>query len=249
MPAGSTSISDLLNQIQLGEIVLPDLQRDFVWDQEQMRLFFDSVMRDYPFGSLLMWETQFHEVLFRDFVRDYKSGMTFSPKAKEKGRRKKMVLDGQQRLQTLYVGAYGSIDGRRLYFNMTSGPGEFDDDSDSPLGSYRRRIGTERVFVFGRLKTLTEGAIVDGLQRDRDATNSSGASQALLRASKVFSQSSPILDLGCGTGRNAIALAQLGMRVVCVDKDQKRVQALKRTIASLGLSKTIAILCAEAAMT
>ena len=137
MPAGSTSISDLLNQIRLGEIVLPDLQRDFVWDEDQMRLFFDSVMRDYPFGSLLMWETQFHEVLFRDFVVDYKTGMTFSPKSKAQGRRKKMVLDGQQRLQTLYIGAYGSIDGRRLYFNITSGPDDADADLDSPGGSYR----------------------------------------------------------------------------------------------------------------
>jgi len=137
MPAGSTSIFYLLNQIRQGEIVLPDLQRDFVWEQDQMRLFFDSVMRDYPFGSLLMWETQFHEVLYREFVTDYKTGMTFFPKTKEKGRRRKMVLDGQQRLQTLYIGAYGSIDGRRLYFNMTSGPGESDYDSDSPIGTYR----------------------------------------------------------------------------------------------------------------
>jgi Protein of unknown function DUF262 len=102
-----------------------------------MRLFFDSVMRDYPFGSLLVWETQFHEVLYREFVADYKTGMTFIPKTKEAGRRRKMVLDGQQRLQTLFIGAYGSIDGRRLYFNMTSGPGDADRESDSPTGSYR----------------------------------------------------------------------------------------------------------------
>ena len=102
-----------------------------------MRLFFDSVMRDYPFGSLLIWETQYHEVLYRTFVADYKPGMTFVPKVKEFGRRRKMVLDGQQRLQTLYIGAYGSFDGRRLYFNMTSGLGDMDEDSDSPLGAYR----------------------------------------------------------------------------------------------------------------
>jgi hypothetical protein len=137
MGTRSTSISDLLNQIRQGELVLPDLQRDFVWDPEQMRLFFDSVMRDYPFGSLLVWETQFHDIQYREFVTDYKQGMTFLPKSKEAGRRRKMVLDGQQRLQTLYIGAYGSVDGRRMYFNMTSGPGEADDDSDVGRNGYR----------------------------------------------------------------------------------------------------------------
>ena len=118
--------------------MLPDIQRDFVWDPEQMRLFFDSVMRDYPFGSMLIWETQFHEVLYRTFVADYKPGMTFVPKVKEAARRRKMVLDGQQRLQSLYIGAYGSYDGRRLWFNMTSGPGDADEESDDgPLGGYR----------------------------------------------------------------------------------------------------------------
>ena len=117
--------------------MLPDLQRDFVWETDQMRLFFDSVMRDYPFGSLLIWETQFHEVLYRQFVTDYKTGMTFTPKVKDKGRRKKMVLDGQQRLQTLFIAAYGSIDGRRLYFNSTSGPDDKDHEADAPVGSYR----------------------------------------------------------------------------------------------------------------
>jgi hypothetical protein len=137
MATRSTSISDLLNQIREEELVLPDLQRDFVWEPDQMRLLFDSVMRDYPFGSLLIWETQYHEVLYRTFVADYKPGMTFVPKVKEAARRRKMVLDGQQRLQTLYIGAYGSFDGRRLYFNITSGPDDTDEESDSPPGSYR----------------------------------------------------------------------------------------------------------------
>jgi hypothetical protein len=133
----STSISDLLNQIREEELVLPDLQRDFVWQDDQMRLFFDSVMRDYPFGSLLIWETQYHEVLYRPFVADYKPRMTFVSKVKEFGRRRKMVLDGQQRLQTLYIGAYGSFDGHRLFFNITSGIDDTDEEADSPSGSYR----------------------------------------------------------------------------------------------------------------
>ncbi len=56
-----TSISYLLNEIKDGQIVLPDLQRDFVWDNNQIRMLFDSIMRGYPFGSILLWETRYLE--------------------------------------------------------------------------------------------------------------------------------------------------------------------------------------------
>ena len=137
MATRSTSISDLLNQIREGELVLPDLQRDFVWEEEQTRLLFDSIMRDYPFGSLLIWQTQYHAVPYRNFVSDFQRGMIFSPKEKVKGARLKMVLDGQQRLQSLLIGAYGSYDGRRLFFNITSGPADTDTDADGPVEGYR----------------------------------------------------------------------------------------------------------------
>ncbi len=137
MATRSTSISDLLNQIRENELVLPDLQRDFVWEEDQTRLLFDSIMRDYPFGSLLVWQTQYHSVPYRNFVLDFQRGMTFSPKEKVKGTRLKMVLDGQQRLQSLLIGAYGSYDGRRLFFNITSGPADNDTDADGPVGGYR----------------------------------------------------------------------------------------------------------------
>jgi len=48
-----------------------------------------------------------------------------------------MVLDGQQRLQSLYVGICGSRDGKRLYFNVTSEPGIKDEESEEPVGSFR----------------------------------------------------------------------------------------------------------------
>jgi SAM-dependent methyltransferase len=40
--------------------------------------------------------------------------------------------------------------------------------------------------------------------------------------------SAPILDAGCGYGRNAAALAARGMSVVCADHDWKRLQVLAR---------------------
>jgi hypothetical protein len=137
MATRATSISSLLNQIRAAELVLPDLQRDFVWEEDQIRLLFDSIMRDYPFGSLLIWQTQFHDVPYREFVTDFQSGMTFVPREKKEGKRTLMVLDGQQRLQSMLLGSYGTYDGKRLYFNITSGPNDTDADADDLPGGYR----------------------------------------------------------------------------------------------------------------
>ena len=51
------SISGLMEQIRREEIVLPAIQRDFVWSEEQIEKLFDSVMRGYPIGIVLLWET------------------------------------------------------------------------------------------------------------------------------------------------------------------------------------------------
>ena len=132
MATKTESILSLLNQIRNDQqLVLPDLQRDFVWSRDQIRLLMDSIMRGYPFGSLLFWQTRFLEVPYRDFVTDFYSGIVFVPKNKPAGTPLRMVLDGQQRLQSLYIAIYGSHDKRRLYFNVSSGPGTAQDSEDA----------------------------------------------------------------------------------------------------------------------
>ena len=69
--AQSTSVMALLNKIHNDRaLVLPDIQRDFVWNRDQIRLLFDSLMKGYPFGSLLIWETRYRDIAYRDFVGD-----------------------------------------------------------------------------------------------------------------------------------------------------------------------------------
>lgn len=138
MTPKTASILSLLNDIKNGDVALPDLQRDFVWKEEDIRLLMDSIMRGYPFGLLLFWNTQFLEVVYREFVTDYTKGQTFVTKVKPKGHKMRMVLDGQQRLQSLYVAIFGTYDGRRLFFNITSGPkGAAAPEDDSIGRGYR----------------------------------------------------------------------------------------------------------------
>jgi len=122
------SIFNLLNQIKNNEIVLPAIQRDFVWPDERIYKLLDSIMRGYPIGIILLWET-YEDIQYRSFVMDYKPGNLHSYRDNTQRKRIKLVLDGQQRLQSLFIALYGTLDGSSLYFDVISGR-EFDDVSE-----------------------------------------------------------------------------------------------------------------------
>jgi len=105
-----------------GGLWLPNIQREFVWEEEQIERLFDSIMRQYPLSSMLIWKTR-DEIKHRAFIQNYNDN-----KVDLKGhyqydhaRLKRLVLDGQQRLQSLYLGLRGSIDEHTLHFNILSG--------------------------------------------------------------------------------------------------------------------------------
>lgn len=114
------SIHSLLNQIKKDDIVLPGIQRDFVWSKARILKLLDSIMRGYPIGIVLMWET-YNDIQYRAFVKNYRKGILFSYSDNQRKRRLRLVLDGQQRLQSLYIALYGTLDGRSLYFDVLSG--------------------------------------------------------------------------------------------------------------------------------
>jgi len=81
----------LLEDIALGEIGLPDIQRPFVWETTRVRDLFDSMYRGYPIGMLLFWEN--------GYAGEHRS---IGTDAKQKAPRL-LVVDGQQRLTALYA--------------------------------------------------------------------------------------------------------------------------------------------------
>lgn len=82
-------ISVVLDQIDLGSMALPEFQRGYVWNREQVRGLMLSLYRKYPIGSLLVW------------VTEAKSAQTRGDGAVAAGT-VKLLLDGQQRMTTLY---------------------------------------------------------------------------------------------------------------------------------------------------
>jgi len=113
-------ISSLITQIDNKEIVLPAIQRDFVWNENRITMMFDSIMRGYPLGITLLWETYLN-IKYREFNEDYQSDSKYSFKDNESGNRLKLVLDGQQRLQSLFIALNGRLNNKSLYFDLLSG--------------------------------------------------------------------------------------------------------------------------------
>lgn len=114
------TIISTLSKIQNRELVLPAIQRDFVWEPERMYKLLDSIFRGYPFSTLLFWNTK-QRVQFREFTKDWSDEYQFTYQVKQEGVKGTMVLDGQQRLQTLYLAIYGSYEQKILYFDLLSG--------------------------------------------------------------------------------------------------------------------------------
>lgn len=113
-------IINLLNQIKEQEIVLPAIQRDFVWPEVKIRRLLDSIMRGYPIGIALLWET-YLDLQYRKFTGDFHPGDRHDFRENSQKRRLKLVLDGQQRLQSLFIALYGRYEGKSLYFDVLSG--------------------------------------------------------------------------------------------------------------------------------
>jgi hypothetical protein len=104
-----------------GGLWLPNIQRYFVWDEDQMVKLFDSVMRQYPLPSLLIWKTK-ESLRNRAFIQQYIEPVDVIPLYRPNtSKTKRLVLDGQQRLQTLFIGLKGSIEGKILHFDVLSG--------------------------------------------------------------------------------------------------------------------------------
>jgi len=123
------NIVSILNAIDAGEVVLPAIQRDFIWPEEKISTLMDSILRGYPIGIVLMWET-YNDIQYRRFERSFREGAIPSFMDNVPAKKLRIVLDGQQRLQSLYVALYGDYEARYLYFDVLSGS-KSDDSSEN----------------------------------------------------------------------------------------------------------------------
>ncbi|HLU58227.1 MAG TPA: DUF262 domain-containing protein [Pseudonocardia sp.] len=125
----------ILDQIDAGSMLLPEFQRGYVWNRDQVRGLMRSLYKGYPVGALLVWETE-------NGAQAVRGGTAVTPGAKS------LLLDGQQRVTTLY----GIIRGRP--------PAFFEGDPDMFRG-LRFNVETEAFEFYGPIKMKDDPRWID----------------------------------------------------------------------------------------
>ncbi len=144
------TVKEAVDNVHSKKYLLPAIQRELVWNTHQIERLFDSLMRDYPVGSFLFWQVDKRNAkkfVFYEFIRDFhERNRKHNTKADVSGEDDIIaILDGQQRLTSLYIGLRGSYSykehmkrrdnpaafpQRKLYLNLI---GKYCDEDDESL--------------------------------------------------------------------------------------------------------------------
>ena len=128
--------TDLINDIENGRMQVPQFQREFVWDIEKSAKLLDSIIKGYPIGTFIIWKTT-------DRLKTVGELGKYVSRQPEPGEPVQYILDGQQRITTLFVALNGyrvnNTDYSSIYINLSE---DCEDDivitdvTDLPNDSY-----------------------------------------------------------------------------------------------------------------
>lgn len=99
---GELNLNDIVSKIESSELLIPRFQRAFVWTKEQTANLIDSILHNYPIGSFIIWKTKERLKSMR------KIGSIVIPNPPDSDY-VYYVLDGQQRITSLYASVKGCI--------------------------------------------------------------------------------------------------------------------------------------------
>jgi uncharacterized protein with ParB-like and HNH nuclease domain len=127
----SRSFEQIIHRITDGTLKIPQFQRDFVWTRDKSAKLIDSILKGYPIGTFILWKT-------KEQLRAVKEigGQKLPPVPA--GDYAEQVLDGQQRLTSLYAACKGLTikrDGRQddfrdIYIDLDA---DTLDDTETPI--------------------------------------------------------------------------------------------------------------------
>jgi hypothetical protein len=129
------NVSTILDHIDIGHMALPEFQRGYVWNRDQVRGLMDSLYRRHPVGSLLVWATLSDDATHR-------GENVLAPGVV------KLLLDGQQRMTSLY----GIIRGKP--------PAFFDGNAATFTGLFFH-LGTEEFSFFQPIRMKDDPLWID----------------------------------------------------------------------------------------
>lgn len=119
------TIREAVSLIQDQDYILPAIQREFVWNTKQIELLFDSILRDYPISTFLFWKVKAENIKKFKFYRFlpvyHQRDKKHNELAELSGDKDRYaILDGQQRLTSLYLGLKGSYAYKLANYNWKS---------------------------------------------------------------------------------------------------------------------------------
>jgi len=97
----SKKYTDLISEIQKGQIKVPKFQRNFVWSLDKTAKLLDSILKGYPIGTFILWETN-------ERLNDIKNIGNLELPVIPDDVKVQYVLDGQQRITSLYAAFLGA---------------------------------------------------------------------------------------------------------------------------------------------
>ena len=97
----SKKYSDLIGEIQNGTIKIPKFQREFVWSIDKTAKLLDSILKGYPIGTFIFWRTD-------ERINDIKNVGNLGIPDTPEGTKVEYVLDGQQRITSLFAAYLGA---------------------------------------------------------------------------------------------------------------------------------------------
>lgn len=153
-------ISTILDHIDNGHMALPEFQRGYVWNREQVRGLFDSLYRRHPVGGLLVWATESRSATHRG-DGPLAAGVV------------KLLLDGQQRMTSLYGVLRGS-------------PPKFFDGNAQAFTGLRFHLETEVFEFYQPVKMKDDPLWIDVTELMQKGTAGLGAFIGQLAANPEF---------------------------------------------------------------
>lgn len=128
----SISIYEAMQHIKNGKYVMPAFQRQYVWSMEQIEKLWDSILLDYPIATFLFWHVDDDNVTWDTYFCNFLQQVTFDSRKQADSTNYELsrinikdtdtaVLDGQQRLTSLFLSLYGDAGIRQKYARKSGG--------------------------------------------------------------------------------------------------------------------------------
>jgi len=149
----SKKYQTLFNEIDEGRVKIPQFQRNFVWEKEQTAKLIDSLIKGFPIGTFIFWRT-------KEELRCVKNVGNAQLPDTPRGDMTSYVLDGQQRITSLYAVKKGLVvtkDGKAIDYKDICINISLDIDTDDEVVSIEPSSQYPSISVY----EILNGSITD----------------------------------------------------------------------------------------